>query len=145
MLGTLEDRQKEDWKSFVAPLVHAYNATKHDSTGFSPYFLMFGRHPRLAVDAFIGIKSSQDPPIKSREHYATKLKKRLHFAYKAASSEAEKSASRQKEQYDSKVRESTVDIGDRVLIRKVGLKGKNKLAISKHGAAFIQTHKENLR
>ena len=54
MLGTLEDRQKEDWKSFVAPLVHAYNATKHDSTGFSPYFLMFGRHPRLAVDAFLG-------------------------------------------------------------------------------------------
>ena len=23
MSGTLEDRQKEDWKSFVAPLVHA--------------------------------------------------------------------------------------------------------------------------
>ena len=52
----------------------------------------------------------------------------MNFADKAASSEAEKSASRQKEQYDSKVRESTVDIGDRVLTRKVGLKGKNKLA-----------------
>ena len=52
MLGTLEDRQKEDWKSYVAPLVHSYNATRHDSTGFSPYFLMFGRHPRLAVDAY---------------------------------------------------------------------------------------------
>ncbi|MCG8078888.1 MAG: DDE-type integrase/transposase/recombinase, partial [Candidatus Thiodiazotropha taylori] len=128
MLGTLEDHQKEDWKSFVAPLVHAYNATRHDSTGFSPYFLMFGRHPRLAVDAFLGLSSSQDPPIASREHYATKLKKRLQFAYKMASKEAEKSALHQKSQYDSKVRESTVDIGDRVLIRKVGLKGKNKLA-----------------
>ena len=30
MLGTLEDRQKDDWRSFVAPLVH------------SPYFLMLG-------------------------------------------------------------------------------------------------------
>ena len=39
-----------------------------------------------------------------------------------------KSASHQKEQYDSKVCESTVDIGDHVLIRKVGVKGKNKLA-----------------
>ena len=38
MLGTLEEHQKQDWKSFVAPLVHAYNATRHDSTGFSPYF-----------------------------------------------------------------------------------------------------------
>ena len=52
MLGTLEDHQKEDWKYFVVPLVHAYNATKHDSTDFSPYFLMFGQHPRLAMDAF---------------------------------------------------------------------------------------------
>ena len=73
---------------------------------------------------FLEIMSSQDPPIKSKEHYATF--KQLHFAYKAASSEAEKSASRPKEQYDSKVCESTVDIGDHVLIRKVGLKGKNK-------------------
>ena len=31
MLGTLEDHQKEDWKSYVASLVHSYNATRHDS------------------------------------------------------------------------------------------------------------------
>ena len=128
MLGTLEDRQKEDWKSYVAPLVHSYNATRHDSTGFSPYFLMFGRHPRLAVDAYLGLKSSQDPAISSKEHYATKLKKRLQYAYKVASSEAQKSAERHKSQYDLKVRESTVDVGDRVLVRNVGFKGKHKLA-----------------
>ncbi|MCG8075672.1 MAG: DDE-type integrase/transposase/recombinase, partial [Candidatus Thiodiazotropha taylori] len=56
MLGTLNDEQKQDWKSYVAPLVHAYNATRHESTGFAPHFLMFGRFPRLAVDAFLGIK-----------------------------------------------------------------------------------------
>ena len=38
MLGTLEDHQKEDWKSYVAPLVHSYNATRHDSTGFCHTF-----------------------------------------------------------------------------------------------------------
>ena len=61
MLGTLEDRQKVDWKSYVAPLVHSYNATRHDSTGYTPYFLMFGRHLRLAVDAYLGINTSEDP------------------------------------------------------------------------------------
>ncbi|MCG8113144.1 MAG: DDE-type integrase/transposase/recombinase, partial [Candidatus Thiodiazotropha taylori] len=127
MLGTLEEDQKADWKSYVAPLVHAYNATKHDSTGYSPYFLMFGRHPRLAVDAYLGL-SSEDPKISDKEHYATKLRKRLQFAYKTASREAEKSAARHKHLYDSKVRESTLDVGDRVLIRNVGLKGKQKLA-----------------
>ena len=74
MLGTLEDRQKEDWKSFVAPLVHSYNSTSHDSTRYSPFFLMFGRHPRLAVDAYFNIPSPVENNIKSKDHYVTKLK-----------------------------------------------------------------------
>ena len=128
MLGTLEDHKKEDWKSYVAPLVHSYNATRHDSTGYSPYFLMFGRHPRLAVDAYLGLNNPESSSISSKEHYATKLKKRLEFAYQVASKEAEKNAARSKLHYDMKVRESTLDVGDRVLIRQVGLKGKHKLA-----------------
>ena len=136
MLGTLEDHQKSDWKSYVAPLVHSYNATRHDSTGFSPFFLMFVRHPRLAVDAYLGL-TSEEPSISDREHYATKLTKRLQFAYKTASKESEKSAARHKNHYDSKVRESTLDVGDRVLIRNVGLKGKNKLADKKAKDPFI--------
>ena len=54
MLGTLDNKQKEDWKSYVSTLVHAYNTTKLYSTGFSPFFLMFGRHPPLPIDAILG-------------------------------------------------------------------------------------------
>ena len=56
MLGTLEEEQKSDWKTYVSPLVHAYNSTRHERTGFSSHYLVFGHHPRLAVDAFLGIK-----------------------------------------------------------------------------------------
>ena len=127
MLGTLQDSQKHDWKPYVAPLVHSYNATKHDSTGYSPFFLMFGRHPRLAVDACLGLQNPTEP-ISSREHYSSKLKKRLDLAYKVAAREAQKSADRNKTNYDLKVREATIDVGDYVLIRNVGLREKNKLA-----------------
>ena len=85
---------------------------------------MFGRQPRLAIDAYLGLNSSQDSECTSREHYASKLKKRLDFAYKVASKEANKNATRHKSNYDGKVREATLGVGDRVLIRKVGLKGK---------------------
>ena len=52
MLGTLEEDQKSDWKTYIPTLVHA-NATRQENTGFSPHYLMFGRNPRLAVDAFL--------------------------------------------------------------------------------------------
>ena len=47
MLGTLSDNQKSDWKSGVSTMTHAYNTTEHESTGYAPFYLMFGRHPRL--------------------------------------------------------------------------------------------------
>uniref|UniRef100_A0A669F658 Gypsy retrotransposon integrase-like protein 1 n=1 Tax=Oreochromis niloticus TaxID=8128 RepID=A0A669F658_ORENI len=43
MLGTLEEEDKSHWRDFVKPLVHAYNCTRNNTTGFSPYELMFGR------------------------------------------------------------------------------------------------------
>lgn len=56
MLGTLEPEQKKNWKTYIGPLVHAYNCTQHDSTGFSPYYLMFGRNPRLPVDIVFSLR-----------------------------------------------------------------------------------------
>ena len=59
MLGTLQQDQKADWKIHIGSLVHAYNATKHETTGFSPFFLMFSREPTLyktkmrEVDAYL--------------------------------------------------------------------------------------------
>ena len=46
MLGTLEPHLKPRWHEYVVAMTHAYNCTRHDSTGYTPYYLMFGRHPR---------------------------------------------------------------------------------------------------
>ena len=46
---------------------------------------MFGHHPRLAKDAFMGIRSSEKR--KSHQDYADKLKNRLSDAYQCASEE----------------------------------------------------------
>ena len=101
MLGTLEEDKKADWKSHVASLVDAYNVTTHPSTGFSPYFLMFGRHPKLALDAFLGLKAN-DTSSKETHEYIRKLQERLSSAYKKASEAAKATGCSNKEHYDEK-------------------------------------------
>ena len=89
---------------------------------------MFGRHPRLAVDAFLGL-SPDTLSAPNQTEYVRKLKERLHFAYKKAQEAAKRSASQHKRYYDLKVRNSGIlHPGDPVLVRNVGLRGKHKIA-----------------
>lgn len=50
MLGTLIPGEKRKWSQHISLLVHAYNCTRNDATGYSPYYLMFGREARLPID-----------------------------------------------------------------------------------------------
>ena len=55
MLGTLLVHAKKNWPEWVSTLTHAYNATMFYSTGFSPFFLMYGRAPILPIDMEFGV------------------------------------------------------------------------------------------
>ena len=108
MLGTLELDKKKDWKRYLAPLVHAYNSTIHDTTGFSPYYLMFGREPRLAVDVALGLPEM--PGKQNPSKFVASLRKSLMEAYNLAKDETNKSQAHQKRNYDLRVR-GTVEPG----------------------------------
>lgn len=40
ILGTLDAEQKQDLKTYVLPLVQAYNATRHDTTSLSHVWMV---------------------------------------------------------------------------------------------------------
>lgn len=126
MLGTLNQPDKLHWKDFVKLLVHAYNCTKNDTTGFSPYELMFGRQPRLPIDLAFGLPTNTNKL--SHSQYVSDLKYRLEQSYKIANSTAQKNADRNKIRFDRRVVDSTLEVGDWILVRNVKLRGKNKLA-----------------
>ena len=123
MLRTLDQSGKENWKDHVAYLVHAYNCCKQASTGYAPFYLMFGRCPRLPIDIFLGI------PEKDGIHGTAKnIRANLEAAYKIASDSAKLARVNQTKNYNKKVRGNRIDVGDLVLTRNVNLKGKHKLA-----------------
>lgn len=126
MLGTLHPSQKTNWKAHVAPLVHAYNCTRHDATGQSPYFLMFGRQPRLPIDLAFGLVKDKDR--EPQLVYIQELKERLLQAYQLATETAKKAKEKQKTLYDLRARAATIEKGDRVLVKRVAFDGKHKLA-----------------
>ena len=86
---------------------------------------MFGRHPRLAIDAFLGIRSSEER--KPHQDYSDKLKDRLADAYQNASKVARLKSKKNKRFYDQGVCHSGLESGVRALVKKVGINGKHKL------------------
>ena len=57
MLGTFDQDNNSRWPEYLSPLVYAYNCTKHSTTGFSPFLLMFGREPHLPIDVSLWVNS----------------------------------------------------------------------------------------
>ena len=127
MLGTCSPQSKLNWKLHVAPLVHAYNCMRHETTGYSPFYMMFGRQPRLGIDLILGIKEQVEQEEMDHNTYMDQLKHRLQSAYKLASSLASERQHRQKTKYDTKVKGAALSPGDRVLIQCTGFKGPHKL------------------
>ena len=120
MLRTLEKSQKKNWNQYLNHITHAYNCTRNDSTGYSPYFLMFGRHPLLPIDLLLDRKNTPE----SNKDYVNKMKKAVEEAYRICEENINK-----KHQYsDSKLKPAgrvlqPLDRKDRVLVKNVREKG----------------------
>lgn len=117
MLRTLNQEHKKDWRNHVDKLVHAYNCTRHDATGWSPFKLLFGRSPRLPIDVVFGC--NQDENLDTVDKWASQMQE----AYEIARKNNEKSKKKGKHQYDKHLRSTILKEGDRVLVRNLGERG----------------------
>ena len=119
MLKTLGEKEKENWKDLLPKLAYAYNSTVNKSTGYSPYYLMFGRSPRLPIDLMFGVEpderyDKQQIPYKK---YVEKWEHGMKQAINIAKEHAKKSGERNKVYYDRKMHGVELVVGDKVLLR----------------------------
>lgn len=121
MLRTLDEEKKGNWSDYVSKVVHTYNCTTRESTGYSPFYLLFGRHPRLPIDVIFGL--NRENGCKTHEDFAQKWQQQMKEAYDVASKNIEKTHTRGKSFYDQKRQCAALSPGDRVLVRNMSERG----------------------
>ena len=127
MLRALPLAAKQHWAQQIQTLTFAYNATKHETTGYPPFYLMYGRVPRLPVD-MIFKQVLKDPVVVNYKTYAEKLMANLHVAVSIAQQHTRKEQQHQADGYNKRVRGTHLNVGDRVLLANKAERGKRKLA-----------------
>lgn len=124
LLRTLPTSRKRDWNVCLPQVLYAYNTTPHQSTGESPFFLMFGQEPRLPVDFLLG--RVQDPVAGTVHEWVREHQTRLQIAFEGARERLKISAERRKAHHDQHVREEPLKEGQLMLIRDLGVRGRQK-------------------
>ena len=78
MLATTTKNHPFDWEDQLRKVCMAYNTSVHSSTGFTPFYLMFGRQANLPIDLMYGTGDSTE--LQAHD-YAENLKRGLQRAY----------------------------------------------------------------
>lgn len=67
LLRTLPQEKKRKWPQYLPQVLYTYNTTEHQSTGYSPYKLMFGQKAQLPVDFLLGAPQEEHIPSSTED------------------------------------------------------------------------------
>ena len=126
MIGKLEQDKKACWSEHLPEILAAYNGTHSAMTGYSPYFLLFGRKSRMPVDCLF--PTLCDSPHQAKmEVSVVAMQKRLKEAFVVARHFTSQEAARQRRYYDRKAGAVALQPGDVVMVHTDGFVGKRKV------------------
>ena len=111
MLRAYVNENRNDWDDSLPALVAAYRATPHDSTGISPYKMLYGREMVMPVDLQFDVGNRLRTPECPVE-YVEWLRQSLRDCHDFARQRLQQSARRQKKAYQEKTREVQFARGD---------------------------------
>uniref|UniRef100_A0AAY4D4L4 Gypsy retrotransposon integrase-like protein 1 n=1 Tax=Denticeps clupeoides TaxID=299321 RepID=A0AAY4D4L4_9TELE len=127
MIRALPPRAKQKWPQVLQTLTFAYNCTAHESTGYAPFYLMFGRIPRLPVDVMFH-NVERDNNHVDYDSFVKRMRDDLKEALLVAQANATDSQRHQAELYNRRIKGCDIEVGDQVLLANKGERGRRKLA-----------------
>ena len=136
MIGKLEEDRKACWSEHLPELLMAYNATHSAVTGYSPYYLLFSRRPRIPVDYLF--PTLRDSPHQTKmEVSVAAMQKRLKEAFTVARHLTSEEVARQCHYYDHKAGFVVLQPGNIVMVHTDGFVGKQKVKDRWEDGGFI--------
>ena len=136
MIGKLEEDKKACWSEHLPELLLAYNATCSAVTGYSPYYLLFGRRLRIPMDYLF--PTLHDSPRQTKmEVSVAAMQKRLKEAFAVARHLTSEEAAKQHRYYDHKAGTVALQPGDVVMVCTNGFVGKRKVNDQWEDGGFI--------
>lgn len=127
MIRTLPPKYKSKWLQVLQMLTFCYNCTVHETTGFAPFYLMFGQTPRLPIDIMFHHVLENDN-IVSHHEFVNHLRRDLSEAAQIAQQHAYGKQNHHAKIYNRMVKGLPLTVGDSVLIANRVEKGKKKVA-----------------
>jgi hypothetical protein len=118
MLRRMCSERPKDWDRYISALLFAYRESPQESTGFSPFQLIYGRTVRgpMAILRELWTREVDTPEVRTTYQYVLDLKDRLQETCKLAREELQKSQKRYKVYYDRKSKDRQMSVGDKVLL-----------------------------
>ena len=118
MLKRLCSEQPRQWHRYINPLLFAYREVPQESTGFSPFELLYGRAVRgpMTILKQLWTKEVEEPEVKNSYQYVFELREKLEDTLKLAHSELEKAQQKGKHYYDRKSKVRKFQLGEKVLV-----------------------------
>ena len=136
MIGKLEQDKKACWSEHLPEMLAAYNGTRSAVTGYSPYFLLFGRKARMPVD-YLFPTLCDSPHQTKMEVSVAAMQKRLKEAFVVARHLTSQEAAKQWRYYDCKAGAVALQPGDVVMVHTDGFVGKWKVKDRWEDGGFI--------
>lgn len=139
MLRKVIQAQPRAWHRYLPALLFACRELPSESTGFSPFELMFGRKPRGPIALLADTWTQKDPSEDEEKplyKYLFDLKNIIVESCEIAKENSEKSARVGKKYFDRKARQRSFAVGDEVLVLLPS--SSNKLMMTWSGPFPIQ-------
>lgn len=111
ILAKWVSENQRDWDDRLPAVAFAYRTSVQESTGFSPFYLMFGREPTIPADIVYGLPP-KDTEYETPVEFVAAQQEKLHDAFTLVREHLNRAAERRKTHYDMRTRPRSFQRGD---------------------------------